>query len=183
MAKLWGSPWLGSGDWSVTLLGTAHTVILPEQITTGNSFPPPNSRLAFLIYVLMSFIVRTSAGLIFQDKTVRKNNTRCPWLNKDLKMRGGKKLVKNLSLGFLCGIQKADENEMTPFNVKNQIRIRRSRWRRFWDKRQCSPCSGGAHVSPSGSSVFATHSITSSVWAILFSLAVSPKPCREPDSV
>lgn len=75
----------------------------------------------------------------------------------------GKKLVKNLSLGFLCGIQKADENEMTPFNVKNQIRIRRSRWRRFGDKRQCSPCSGGAHVSPSGSSVFATHSITSSV--------------------
>lgn len=65
-------------------------------------------------------------------------------------------MVKNLPLGFLCGIQKADESEMTPFNVKNQIRIRRSRWKRFGDKRQWSPCSGEAHVSPSGSSVFAT---------------------------
>lgn len=44
----------------------------------NRQFFPLNSRLAFLIYVFMHFIVRTSAGLIFQDKTVRKNNTRCP---------------------------------------------------------------------------------------------------------
>lgn len=73
----------------------------------------PNSMLALLIYVVMHFIVRTSAGLIFQDKTVRKNGTRCLWLNTDLKMRGKKidqEPVPRIPLWYLKGWRKWDDS-------------------------------------------------------------------------
>lgn len=63
------------------------------------------SRLALLIYVFIYFTVKSSAGLVFQDKTCGKEWHKVSMTEYRLEKweRKKTKLLKSLSLGFPCG--------------------------------------------------------------------------------